>query len=103
VKAAARREGNSQNPGGTVGSPHKVPNPRVLRAARRTAGSTEDAFLAPILVRMWALASDRSLPREVPPGELTAEELIIFRADDFSAASGRDAIYRPPTTESQQQ
>lgn len=103
MNATARREGNSQNPGGTAELPHEVPNPRVLRPARGTARTTEDALLAAILVRMWALASGRSLPREVPPGELTAEELITFWADDFSAASGRHAICRPAAAERQQQ
>lgn len=102
MNAIARREGNSQDPSATAQSPREAPDPRVLRAARRTAATTEDALLAAILIRMWALASGRSLPREVPPGELTAEELITFWADDFSAAAGRHAICPPVAAERQQ-
>lgn len=50
-----------------------------------------DDFLAALLIRMWTLASGRSLPRDVPPGQLTEEELISFWADDMSLTAGRHA------------
>jgi hypothetical protein len=103
VNGTARRQGNSHDPAATADSPHEVSNPGPLHAARRTAGTAEDALLAAVLVRMWALASGRSLPREVPLGELTAEELITFWADDFSAASGRHATCPPGATARNQQ
>jgi class 3 adenylate cyclase len=56
---------------------------------------TDDDFLAAILVRMWALASGRPLPRNVRPGQLSTEELIAFWADDLSPAAGRHAAGVP--------
>ena len=62
------------------------PNPIApLRGIHRE----DDDLLAAVFIRMWALASGRSLPRDVPPDELTPEELIAFWADDFSTVSGR--------------
>jgi hypothetical protein len=60
-------------------------------AAGKPAGAEDDSFLAAMYMRMWALASDRPLPRDVPPGELTEEELVSFWADDFTPATGRHA------------
>lgn len=60
-------------------------------AAGKTAGSGDDSLLAALYMRMWALASGRPLPRDVPPGELTEEELVSFWADDFSQHTGRHA------------
>lgn len=60
-------------------------------AAGKTAGPGDDSFLAALYMRMWALASGRPLPRDVPPGELTEEELVSFWADDFSQRTGRHA------------
>ena len=56
---------------------------------------TDDDFMAAILVRMWALASGRPLPRDVRPEQLSAEELIAFWADDLSPAAGRHAAGVP--------
>lgn len=50
-----------------------------------------DEFLAAVLIRMWALASGRILRRDVPPDQLSAEELIEFWADDLTPPSGRHA------------
>lgn len=60
-------------------------------AAGETAGAGDDGFLAALYMRMWALASGRPLPRDVPPGELTEEELVSFWADDFRPTTGRHA------------
>jgi len=58
-------------------------------------GTDEDDFLAAILIRMWALASGRPLPRNVRPEQLSTEELIAFWADDLSPAAGRHAAGVP--------
>ena len=50
-----------------------------------------DEVLAAVLIRMWALASGRTLRRDVPPDQLSAEELIAFWADDMSQQAGRHA------------
>jgi hypothetical protein len=72
-------------------APHtaRTSPPDVLRAAHRIARTADDDLLAAVLIRMWALASGRSLPRNVSLDELTTEELIAFWADDFSTVSGR--------------
>jgi hypothetical protein len=51
-----------------------------------------DEVLAGVLIRMWTLASGRTLRRDVPPDQLSTEELIDFWADDMTSRSGR----RPP-------
>jgi hypothetical protein len=71
------------------------PSLDVMYAVQPTAGTADDDLLAAVLIRMWALASGRPLPRDVPPDELTAEELIAFWADDFSTVSGRHAVCGP--------
>ena len=42
---------------------------------------SHDEFVARLLVDIWTLATGRTL-RDVPPHELTAEELIEFWSDD---------------------
>jgi hypothetical protein len=51
----------------------------------------DDEFLAAILIRMWSLASGRTLRADVPPDQLSAEELIAFWADDMTPRPGRHA------------
>lgn len=70
--------------GGTRPPDHRV-------AAGKPAGARDDILLAALYFRMWALASGRPLPRNVPPGELSEEELISFWADDFGQPGGRHA------------
>jgi hypothetical protein len=65
--------------------------------ARQPAGAGDDDLLAAVLVRMWALASGRQLPRDVRPDQLSEEELIGFWADDLSPAGGRHAACIPAT------
>ena len=55
----------------------------------------DDEFLAAILIRMWSLASGRTLRVDVPPDQLSSEELITFWADDMTPRPGRHA--RPGT------
>lgn len=50
---------------------------------------TDDELLAELLIRMWTLASGRSLPRDVPVTELGVDELMTFWADDMSPPTGR--------------
>ena len=58
---------------------------------RSPGGSGEDDRLAWLLVRMWSLASGRTVRDDVPPDQLTADELISFWADDFTVPCGRHA------------
>jgi len=51
----------------------------------------DDAFMAGLLIRMWALVSGRTLRSDVRPEQLGGEELIRFWADDFTPPSGRHA------------
>jgi len=51
----------------------------------------DDELIGALLVRMWMLASGRELRTDVPPDQLTEEELIRFWADDFSWDCGRHA------------
>lgn len=51
----------------------------------------DDRLLAAVLIRMWSLASGRSLRTDVPPCQLSSEELIAFWADDMSMPTGRHA------------
>jgi hypothetical protein len=67
-----------------------------LGCARETvaippADSEPDDELVGLLVRMWSLASGRTLPRGVRPADLTEQELLDFWADDLSPACGRHA------------
>lgn len=50
-----------------------------------------DDELASLLVRMWSLASGRSLPPGTRPADLTEQQLLDFWADDFSPTHGRHA------------
>jgi hypothetical protein len=44
---------------------------------------SDDDLLATLLIRSWMVATGRTLRDDVPPPELSAEELIDFWADDF--------------------
>ena len=54
-------------------------------------GEEDDEFMAGLLIRMWALASGRTLRADVRPEELSSEELIRFWADDLTVGCGRHA------------
>ncbi|HEX6471678.1 MAG TPA: hypothetical protein VF069_21440 [Streptosporangiaceae bacterium] len=41
----------------------------------------EEALLALTLITTWALATGRAVRSDVPPGQLTEDELIEFWAD----------------------
>ena len=73
----AGRPGSTSETAQPPGRPTATANPATTR---------DDSLLAAMYVRMWALASDRPLPRDVPPSELSTEELISFWADDFGPA-----------------
>jgi hypothetical protein len=72
---------------------HADPPIPARRETGLPAGELGDRLLATMYVRMWELVSGRSLPRDVPPDQLTKEELIRFWADDLypCRASGRHA------------
>lgn len=48
---------------------------------------SHDEFVARLLIDIWTLATGRTL-RDVPPQELSAEELIEFWSDDHLEAEG---------------
>jgi hypothetical protein len=43
---------------------------------------SEDELIGRLLICTWTLATGKKLPRDVPPHELTEEELIDFWSDD---------------------
>jgi hypothetical protein len=53
-----------------------------------------DDALAAMYLRMWSLATGRTLQPGVRPEDLTAEELVSFWADDLSPVAGRHAVRR---------
>jgi hypothetical protein len=71
--------------GGAARRPSPEPRPGTV------PDEPGDEFLAAVLIRMWALASGRILRRDVPPDQLSVEELIDFWADDMTPPSGRHA------------
>ena len=79
----------SGRPDAATGGPARPADRRAI--AGNPAGARDDVLLAALYVRMWALASGRPLPRNVPPSELSEEELISFWADDFGQPGGRHA------------
>jgi hypothetical protein len=52
---------------------------------------SHDEFVARLLVDIWTLATGRTLRGDVPPHELTAEELIDFWSDDHLDAAENSA------------
>ncbi|MGI8334439.1 hypothetical protein ACRYCC_31190 [Actinomadura scrupuli] len=48
----------------------------------RTPPPTDDELLALILIATWASRTGRLLPADVPPHDLTEQELIDFWVDD---------------------
>jgi hypothetical protein len=50
----------------------------------------EDALLARVLITSWSLATGRTLRSDVPPQQLTEDELIAFWADDHAPAPPAD-------------
>ncbi len=56
-----------------------------LRARRHS--QAEDDLLAFLLINTWTLTTGRTLRSDVPPAQLTEDELIEFWADD-AVASG---------------
>jgi hypothetical protein len=58
--------------------------------------TADDSYLAAMYIRMWSLASGRRLRDDVPPEQLSKEELIAFWADDLGPLAGRHAIGMSP-------
>ncbi len=52
----------------------------------------EDAVLASILINTWTLATGRVLRSDVPPDELSQDELIAFWADDHLTDQGQEPL-----------
>ena len=59
--------------------------------AGSSPAARDDEFMAGLLIRMWALASGRTLRSDIRPEQLSSEELIGFWADDLTPPSGRHA------------
>jgi hypothetical protein len=45
---------------------------------------SDDELIARLLIDIWTLTTGKTLPCDVPPDELTEEELIDFWSDDRS-------------------
>jgi hypothetical protein len=69
--------------------------PDLSFSPRPHASDSEDAHLAGVYINMWTAISGRSLPRGIPPCQLSRDTLIWFWADDLFWAddycSGRHA------------
>jgi hypothetical protein len=55
-----------------------------------------DDLLAALLIRMWTLASGRTLRRDLPPDQLSQDELVGFWADDMNPSAGRHVLPLEP-------
>lgn len=62
-----------------------------MSLSRVPAPDANDRQLARVLMSMWSLASGRRPRLDIPPDQLSEEELVAFWADDFSRSSGRHA------------
>jgi hypothetical protein len=60
---------------------------------------SEDELLALLLIHTWTLTTGKTLRCDVPPQELTEEELIEFWSDDHldPTARHRVGLYSCPT------
>ena len=74
------------------------PAERNVAYSAAQAVEDEDGVLAAVLIRMWSLASGRILRSDVPPDQLTEDELIRFWADDMASGGGRHAARQPVVT-----
>jgi hypothetical protein len=83
-------------PSDALGDGIPAPSAGAQPPAGACPAHSDDDLLAALLIRMWTLASGRSLPRDVPPDQLSAEELISFWADDMSPPAGRHVRPRQP-------
>ena len=73
-----------------------IPAPPAGSRPEACPGDPDDDLLAALLIRMWTLASGRSLRRDIPPGQLSEQELISFWADDMRPPAGRHVLPREP-------
>lgn len=74
----------------TGSSPAPLPRQDPGLAQRPAQQAADDETLAAMYVRMWTLATGRTLQPGVKPDQLTADELIEFW-DDVAPVSGRHA------------
>ena len=57
---------------------------------------SDDELIARLLIHTWTLTTGKTLRRDVPPHELTEEELIDFWSDDrFGLSVGTAAMLSP--------
>ncbi|MGE5289358.1 MAG: hypothetical protein ACM3ML_19595 [Micromonosporaceae bacterium] len=73
--------------GGTLGRTSASPVPGSLRHAQ-----AEDDLLAFLLIHTWTLTTGRVLRSDVPPSQLSEEELIAFWADDHIPHTAEDGV-----------
>jgi len=73
-----------------AGSTHSTRGQLIRGASERTG----DDDYADVLVRMWSLATGRIPRLDIPPDQLTEQELLWFW-DDLVPAAGRHAKARP--------
>jgi hypothetical protein len=71
-------------------STHSTRGQLIQGATERTG----DDDYADVLVRMWSLATGRIPRLDIPPGQLTEQELLWFW-DDLAPAAGRHAKDQP--------
>jgi hypothetical protein len=62
-----------------------------LTALAEQRPTADDRDLAAMYICLWSLASGRRLRDDVPPEQLSADELIAFWADDLGPAPVRQA------------
>jgi hypothetical protein len=62
-------------------APPAAGGPQPRRANTPDPQRSDDELIAFMLIRIWALTTGRTLRRDVPPDQLSAEELIDFWAD----------------------
>ena len=68
---------------------------RASETVSEPVSEPDDEQLAALLVRMWSLASGRTVRSDVSLDQLTEEELIRFWADDFTQPHGRHVASTP--------
>jgi hypothetical protein len=62
-------------------APPAAGGPRPRSANAPDPQRSDDELIAYMLIRIWALFTGRTLRRDVPPDQLSEEELIDFWAD----------------------
>ncbi len=84
--------------------PANPPHPRADATAAGVAGTglgqgacsqAEENLLAFLLIHTWTLTTGRILRSDVPPAQLSEDELIAFWADDHISHAAREPLLWP--------